>query len=158
MEGARHPGAVLFVCSLNRTRSPMAAALMRELHGDKVYVDSCGIEAGPGLDPLVSEVLAEARIDAPSREPRTFDELEGDSFDLIVSLTPEAQARVAERLRGRAAELEYWPIFDPTEAEGSRDVILDAYRQLRDHLQHRIRERFGAPSTRSDPVGYDLSS
>lgn len=144
---ARLPSAVLFVCSFNRTRSPMAAALMRQLHGDRVYVDSCGIEAGPGLDPLVVEVLAEAGIEAMVRAPKSLEQLEDDSFDLVVSLTPDAQHRVAQRLRGRAVELEYWPTFDPTEAEGSREVILDAYRRLRDQLCQSIRERFGTPST-----------
>lgn len=140
----RLPGAVLFACTLNRTRSPMAAALMQQLFGDRVYIDSCGIKAAEALDPLMIEVLAEAGIETPARAPKTFEQLDDDSFDLVVSLTPDAQHRAAQRLRGRAVEIEYWPTYDPTETEGSRDTMLEAYRRLRDLLDQRIRERFAA--------------
>ena len=147
MPRAQLPAAVLFACTLNRTRSPMAAALMRRLYGDRVYVDSCGIKAAEDLDPLVFQVLAEAGIRAPPQAPKTFDQLDDESFDLVVSLTPDAQHRAAQQLRGRAVEIEYWPTYDPAESEGSRETVLDGYRELRNLLEQRIRERFGAPST-----------
>ena len=53
-----------------------------------------------------------------------------------------AQHRAVEMTRGRAAEIEYWPTFDPTLAEGSREARLAAYREVRDHLAKRIAERF----------------
>ena len=40
------PGAVLFCCSLNSVRSPMAEALMKHLFGSKVYIDSVGVRSG----------------------------------------------------------------------------------------------------------------
>jgi hypothetical protein len=52
-----------------------------------------------------------------------------------------------ELARGRAVEIEYWPTMDPTLISGSRDVMLDAYRAVRDGLEARIRERFGRPET-----------
>ena len=141
------PGAVLFACTLNRTRSPMAAALMRLMYGPRVYVDSCGIKAVAGFDPFMIQVLSEVGAEVVSHGPKRFEELDDGSFDLVVSLTPDAQHRAAQAMRGRAVQIEYWPTYDPTDAEGSRDRVLDAYRQLRDHLQRRIRERFGEPST-----------
>ncbi len=44
-----------------------------------------------------------------------------------------------------AAEVEYWPTVDPTASEGSREQRLNAYREVRDQLMARIRERFGQP-------------
>ena len=141
------PGAVLFACNFNRVRSPMAEALLKWAVGDRVYVDSCGLkqepgEAGEGADPFVRSVMAEVAVDLEGHRPKTFDDLEDASFDLVISLTPEAQHRAVELTRGRAAEIEYWPTFDPTIAEGSREARLAAYREVRDHLARRIAERF----------------
>ena len=139
----RLPDAVLFACALNRTRSPMAAALMRRRFGQRVHVDSCGIRADAGQDPLMVQVLAEIGLEPATGAPKTFEQLDDGSFDLVISLTPDAQHRAAQALRGRSVEIEFWPTYDPTGAEGSREVVLDAYRRLREHLDHRIVERFG---------------
>jgi protein-tyrosine-phosphatase len=47
--------------------------------------------------------------------------------------------------RTSAAEVEYWPTADPTAVEGNREQRLAAYREVRDQLMARIRERFGRP-------------
>src|SRR6185437_2376508 len=127
------PGAVLFACNLNQVRSPMAEALLKHLVGDRVYVDSCGLrrppmihdderdeEAPARIDPFVEEVMAELGCDLARHRPKTFGDLQDSSFDLVVSLTPEAQHRAVELARGRATEIEYWPTFDPTLVDGSR--------------------------------------
>jgi len=144
----RLPDAVLFACNLNRVRSPMAYALLRRLLGDRVFVDSCGLKVLEGddedlhVDPLAQEVMREIGCDLSAHRPKTFDDLDDDSFDLVISLTPEAQHRAVEMARGRAAEIEYWPIMDPTLFEGSRESRLQAYRDVRDTLAARIAERF----------------
>ncbi|HVI33784.1 low molecular weight phosphatase family protein [Phenylobacterium sp.] len=143
------PAAVLFACNLNRVRSPMAEALLKRLVGDRMFVDSCGLKPwreeasdGEGADPFAMAVMAEIGCDLSGHEAKTFDDLQDDSFDLVISLTPEAQHRAVEMTRGRAAEIEYWPIFDPTLSEGSREARLAAYREVRDALAARIAERF----------------
>ena len=86
-----------------------------------------------------------------SHKPITFeelDELEGLNFDLIVTLSPPAHHKALELTRTIAADVEYWPTADPTAAEGSREQRLEAYREVRDQLMERIRERFGKPSGR----------
>ncbi len=139
------PGAVLFACNFNRVRSPMAEALLKRALGDRVYVDSCGLkpaaEEDKSADPFVEAVMAEISCDLSRNKPKTFDALEDGSFDLIVSLTPEAQHRAVELTRGRAAEIEYWPTLDPTLADGSREARLAAYRKVRDRLAAKIAER-----------------
>ena len=129
-------------------RSPMAEGLLKRALGDRVYVDSCGLRAianreMAAVDPFVEAVMAELSCDLADHRPKTFDALEDGSFDLIVSLTPEAQHRAVELTRGRAAEIEYWPTLDPTLAEGSREARLATYREVRDALAARIAERFG---------------
>ena len=142
------PGAVLFACNFNRVRSPMAETLLRRLARDRIYADSCGLrlaasaDASP-VDPFAESVMAELACDLSGHAPKTFDDLHDSSFDLVVSFTPEAQHRAVEMTRGRAAEIEYWPIFDPTLVEGSRESRLAAYREVRDGLATRIADRFG---------------
>jgi protein-tyrosine-phosphatase len=140
---ARLPSSVLFACSFNSIRSPMAAALLRRLHPRHIYVDSVGVREAP-LDPFAVAVMGEWGLDIAGHVPKTFDALEDTSFDLVVSLSPEAQHRAVELTRTMACEVEFWPMFDPTAVEGNREEMLAAYRLLRDHLQKRIRERFPA--------------
>ena len=144
------PGSVLFACSHNALRSPMAAALMRSLHGRRVFVDSVGLRPEP-LDPFAAAVLDEVGIDLSHHRPKGFEDLEDDYFDLVISLSPEAHHRAVELTRTSASEIEFWPVLDPTLTEGNREVRLDAYRELRDHLLSRLRSRF--PPARAPVVG-----
>jgi protein-tyrosine-phosphatase len=147
------PGAVLFACNFNRVRSPMAAGLMKLIFGDKVFVDSCGLKpvdpaaAGEEIDPFVVAVMDEVGADVSHHHGKRFEDLDDGSFDVVISLTPEAQHRAVEMSRGRAVEVEYWPIIDPTLTTGSRETVLEAYRRTRDQLKSRILGRFGRPST-----------
>ena len=141
------PGAVLFACNFNRVRSPMAEALAKALVGDRVFVDSCGLKPddaaeAEGADPFVQAVMAEIGVDLAAHRPKTFDELEDASFDVVISLTPEAQHRAVELARHNAVEIEYWPTHDPTLADGSRENRLAAYREVRDDLAARLQARF----------------
>jgi len=143
----RLPGAVLFACTLNAVRSPMAEAIMKFLHGHHIYVDSVGVRRGE-TDPLAIAVMDEIGIDLSRHRPKTFDEIEDDSYDLVITLSPEAQHRAVEMTRTMACEVEFWATFDATAVEGSREGRLAAYREVRDGLMARIRTRFppeGAP-------------
>lgn len=123
---------------------------MKMAFGTRVFVDSVGLKREPGeteVDPFAAAVIDEIGGDLAGFRPKIFDDLEDDSFDLVVSLTPEAHHRAVELARGRAVDIEYWPTLDPTLAEGSREQRLEAYRAVRDELARRIRERFGRAST-----------
>ncbi|MBE9552050.1 MAG: arsenate reductase ArsC [Proteobacteria bacterium] len=135
------PSAVLFACSQNSLRSPMAEAIMKHLHGRRVFVDSVGVRAGD-LDRFAAEVMEEIGISIENHRSKSFDELEDSSFDVIVTLSPEAQHSAVEMTRTMACEIEFWHTFDPSIVEGNREARLDAYRQVRDQLMKRIIERF----------------
>jgi protein-tyrosine-phosphatase len=90
--------------------------------------------------------MEEIGVDIARHKPITFeelDELEGLSFDLIVTLSPPAHHKALELTHSIAADVEYWPTVDPTGIEGTREQKLNAYREVRDQLIARIRERFG---------------
>ncbi len=142
------PGAILFACTMNAARSPMAEGLMKRFFANAVYVDSVGVRAGE-LDGFAVAVMEEIGIDISSHRPKTFDDLEDSSFDLIVSLSPEAQHSAVEMTRTMACDVEYWATFDATAQQGNREAVLDAYRGVRDSLEKRIRTQFmDAPTPR----------
>lgn len=134
------PSSVLFVCGLNAVRSPMAEALARQYFGKVVYIQSAGVRRGE-LDPFSVKVMEEMGLDISRHKPRTIEEIEDDNFDLIVTLAPEAHHKALDMTRTIAAEVEYWPTPDPQLATGSRDQILETYRQVRDGLARRIKAR-----------------
>ena len=138
---ARLPEAVLFACTRNAIRSPMAEALLKHFHGARIYVQSVGVRPAR-IDPFAVAAMEEMGIDLARHRQRSFDDLEADSFDLVISLSPEAQHRAVEMTRHMACEVEFWNTFDPTLVEGSREMRLDAYREVRDSLMRRILERF----------------
>ena len=135
------PGAVLFACNHNALRSPMAEAILKHLVGGRIYVDSAGVRAGEP-DPFAAAVMDEIGIDISRHKPKSLDTLKDGSFDLIVSLSPEAHHKALQLTQGFAVEVEYWPTLDPSLAQGSREQILDAYRTLRDTLFRKIKQRF----------------
>ncbi|HVY88676.1 MAG TPA: low molecular weight phosphatase family protein [Hyphomonadaceae bacterium] len=144
MGGKDLPGAVLFACTMNSVRSPMAAAILRHLTGRRIYVESAGLRAG-SLDAFATAAMQEIGIDISGHTPRTLAELHDTSFDLIVTLSPEAHHQALELTRTMAVDVEYWPTFDASVMVGhaSREQIMEAYRSVRDQLFQRIKERFG---------------
>lgn len=156
MDGARAKRiqSVLFVCAMNAVRSPMAEAIARHYFGKSIYVQSAGVRRGESNGFMIA-ALDEIGIDAARHKPRTLEELEeweGLNFDLIISLSPEAHHAALELTRTVAAEVEYWPTPDPTLVQGSREQMLDAYRNVRDGLVYRIRTRLkqGSEAKRAD--------
>ena len=135
------PTAVLFACTHNAVRSPMAEGLLKHLLGHRIYVDSVGVHESE-VDPFAVQVMDEIGIDIGRHRSKAFDDLEDESYDLVISLSPEAQHRAVEMTRVMACDVVFWNTFDPTIVEASRDVRLAAYRQVRDQLMARIKTHF----------------
>jgi protein-tyrosine-phosphatase len=138
---ARLPGSVLFCCTMNSVRSPMAEGILKALYPKQVFVDSAGVRKEK-VDPLAVEVMDEIGLDIGKHRSKNFEDLEDSSFDLIISLSPEAQHTAVDMTRTMACDVEFWNTFDPTIVEGTREQRLAAYREVRDFLNKKIRERF----------------
>jgi protein-tyrosine-phosphatase len=139
------PASVLFACSENSVRSPMAEGWPSGSTARRRISISVGVRASD-VDGSVAAALDELGVDVHRHHAKTFEDVDPSSFDLIVTLSPEAHHRALEITHGTAAEVEYWPVPDPSAVEGSREMRLDAYRRLRDQLLARLKVRFGAPS------------
>ena len=134
---SRRPQSVLFACTFNAVRSPMAEALARYHFGRDIFFCSVGVRPGH-LDSFAVAAMEEVGIDISKHRPRVFADLEDEAFDAIVSLSPEAHHSALEYTRTMFVEVIYWPTLDPTAVQGSRAQMLDAYRGVRDGLQRRI--------------------
>lgn len=141
-EGAprkRRPQSLLFACSCNAVRSPMAEGLARRLFGREIFIASAGVRPSEP-DHFAIAVMDEIGVDISKHKPHTFADLEDDAFDVIITLSPEAHHTALEYTRTSAVEVIYWPTLDATAVMGSRETMLGAYRGVRDGLDKRIRE------------------
>lgn len=139
---AKLPGSILFLCGMNAIRSPMAEVLARRMLPAGAFVASAGVRGGE-RDPFVDAVLAEQGLSLGNRKPQRLEDMDDAYFDLIITLAPEAHHTALELTRTEAVEVEYWPMPDPTNATGTREHILDAYRDVLTRLKARIASRFG---------------
>ncbi|MEL0107453.1 MAG: arsenate reductase ArsC [Rhodospirillaceae bacterium] len=135
------PSAVLFACTENSIRSPMAEGILKYYQGHRIYVDSVGVRKSE-VNGFAVAVMEEIGIDIGGHKSKTFGDLEDTSFDCVISLSPEAQHSAVELTRFMSCEVFFWNTFDPSIIHGSRDSILEAYRQVRDTLLNKIQNEF----------------
>jgi protein-tyrosine-phosphatase len=131
---------VLFACTQNSVRSPMAAALLKVFRPD-LKVESAGLNPGDP-DHLMMAVMAELGHDLSHHHARPFHHFKPGHFMIVVTLSPEAHHRALEWARASKTPVEYWPTGDATATEGDREQRLAAYRAVRDDLHNRIKARF----------------
>ena len=120
----------------------MAEAILKFLHGTRIYVDSVGVRSRE-VDGFAIVVMDEIGIDLSRHNSKTFDDLDDSFYDLVIPMSPEAQHRAMEITRVMACEVEFWNTFDPSMlGTADRDQSLEAYRQVRDQLMQKIKRRF----------------
>ena len=142
------PQSILFCCDHNAVRSPMAEGIMKKLYGTDTYVQSVGVINDLEIDGFSIAVCEEIGVELSKHRSRSFDEMErwGDdlsSFDLIVALSPASQRRALELTHLFHLTVEYWPILDPTGIGETREMKLVSYRQTRDQIESKLREKWG---------------
>ena len=142
------PQSILFCCDHNAVRSPMAEGIMKKLYGTDTYVQSVGVINDLEIDGFSIAVCEEIGVELSKHRSRSFDEMErwGDdlsSFDLIVALSPASQRRALELTHLFHLTVEYWPILDPTGIGETREMKLVSYRQTRDQIKSKLREKWG---------------
>ncbi|MEV4759865.1 ArsR family transcriptional regulator [Micromonospora sp. NPDC049559] len=110
--------AVLFVCTGNSARSPIAEALLRHRTGGQVEVVSAGGRPKPELHPNAVRVLREEfGLDVADQRPRHWDTLTGRRFDHVVSLCDKAREACPEF--PEHPRRVHWSIPDPALAGGT---------------------------------------
>lgn len=128
-----HRPSVLFVCVHNAGKSHMAAALLRQLAGDRIEVHSAGTHPDTEVHDLSAQAVAELGADMAGQVPTLLDPALMAAVDRVIVLGAEAEMPAVAGLR---APLTRWLIDDPAE----RGIWgLDRVRLMRDDIATRVR-------------------
>jgi ArsR family transcriptional regulator, arsenate/arsenite/antimonite-responsive transcriptional repressor / arsenate reductase (thioredoxin) len=131
--GSPDPARVLFICSGNSSRSPMAEGWLNHLGGGRVTARSAGISPG-SLHPFAVAAMAEHGVDISGHRPIHLDEFADDSFTRVITLCDRARENCGELPTETAAA--HWSIPNPAQAH---PADLDAFRATARELRTRIR-------------------
>lgn len=129
-------GAVLFVCTGNSARSPMAEALLRHHSSGRLNVTSAGTRPKSHLHPDAVRVLGEQfGLDVAGQRPRHLDTLAGRRFDHVITLCDKARESCPE-FRHHPRRI-HWSIPDP--AAASDVACYRAFQRAAADIDARIR-------------------
>jgi len=124
------PLAVLFVCTGNSARSPMAEALLRKRTGGRIEAASAGTHPKPHLHPGTAQVLREQYgIDVSRQRPRHLNTLTGRRFDYLITLCDKAREVTAEL--ADHARRAHWSIAEPEDYQDFARAAADIDTRIR---------------------------
>jgi arsenate reductase len=137
---------VLFVCTHNSARSLMAEALMRKHVGSAFEVFSAGTNAGQ-VNPMTLRVLEESGLPTRDLRSKSVAEFNGQRFDYVITVCDQAR-EACPVFPGSGSSL-HWSFPDPSEATGSDDERLTAFREVFQQIEMEI-AKFASVATRAD--------
>lgn len=126
---------LLFVCTGNSCRSQMAEGWTRELAGDRLQVQSAGIEAH-GKNPRAIAVMLEAGVDISGQESTILTDGMLAWSDYLITVCGHADEH-CPALPAQTRK-EHWPIADPAKADGSEEEIMAVFRATREEIRQRV--------------------
>ena len=136
--------AVLFVCTGNICRSPMAEYLARDLAGDRARFTSAGTIAIDGHPPSPGAVaaMAEIGIDLRLHGARPLEEALAAQPDIVFCMTG-LHRKAVSRAAGPGVRVE---LLDPGggEIDDPYGMDTDDYRRSRDEIAGALRARLAA--------------
>ena len=128
---------ILYLCTGNSCRSQIAEGWTRKLGGDRVEVQSAGIEAH-GKNPRAIKVMQEAGIDISGQESTIVNEAMLNLADVVVTVCGHADERCPVLPAG--VKKVHWPLTDPAKATGSENEIMNEFRATRTDVEKRVKE------------------
>lgn len=130
--------AVLFVCTGNSARSPIAEALLRHHTAGRVTVVSAGSRPKHRLHANTLRVLRDAfGICVAGQRPRHLDTLAGRRFDLVITLCDRAR-EVCPEFPHRPRRV-HWSLPDPAPADDTDQASYPAFQRTAADIDTRIR-------------------
>ena len=138
------PFSVLFVCTGNMCRSIMAEALLSHHGGDRVHACSAGSHPAGVVHPLALKVLAELGIDASDARSKSWNEFAGHPFNAILTLCDSAAGETCPWFPDSVIRA-HWGTRDPFTFIGNEEETLACFREVRDHLEARIKAMLALP-------------
>jgi ArsR family transcriptional regulator, arsenate/arsenite/antimonite-responsive transcriptional repressor / arsenate reductase (thioredoxin) len=133
------PARVLFICSGNSARSPMAEGWLNHLGGGRVTARSAGVTPG-SLHPLAVAAMAEHGVDIGGHRPTPLSYVAAEDFTRVITLCDRARENCGD-LPGP-----HWSIPNPAQAH---PPDLDAFRATARELRTRVRHLLPTLATSS---------
>jgi arsenate reductase len=130
---------VLFVCTGNSCRSQMADGIINHDFHESVEAFSAGTEQH-GLNPKAVRVMAEIGIDIGSNSSDHLDKYADQSFDYVISLCGDADEKCPAFFGG--VKRLHMPFDDPPRVQGTEEVVMAAYRLVRDEIRTAMHKYF----------------
>ena len=127
---------VLILCTGNSARSQMAEGLWRHLAGDRCDVFSAGTHPSR-VRPEAIAAMAELGMDLTGHRSKSVDEFAGQPFDLVVTVCD--RARELCPIYPQTTRRLHWSFSDPAAVEGSEELRLAAFRNVRDQIAAQLR-------------------
>jgi protein-tyrosine-phosphatase/DNA-binding transcriptional ArsR family regulator len=146
--GPATPVAVLFVCTGNSARSPIAEALLRRRGAGRVEATSAGTLAKPRLHPHTARVLREYGIDISRQRPRHLSTVTGRRFDYLITLCDKAREVIPEAVD--QCRRVHWSIPDPAAVATTGRGGYPAFVRTAADLDTRIRYLLPVLATNND--------
>jgi len=128
---------VLFVCTANSCRSQMAESWARHLFPSDWSTASAGLVTYRITD-RTRWVMEEVGVSMDGQHPKTFDTLDLDGFDLVITLSREA-GRFLPSL-AHPDRLVRRPLDDPMSVSGDSEEVREAFRIGRDKVRVVVQE------------------
>jgi arsenate reductase len=156
---------ILFICTHNSARSQMAEGLLRHTYGDKYDVFSAGTNP-TNVNPLAIRVMAEIDVDISKQHSKGLEEFSEAEIDLAVSVcqssaktlcalcsSPISMGRplIINAKLHRTKNYVVHGFSDPSEAEGTEEEKMAAFREVRDQIKAWITEYFSDPKVVDNP-------
>lgn len=136
---------VLVLCTGNSCRSVMGEALFNHLGKGLIEAFSAGSQPAGYVHPKSIETLQRHGIEAGNPRSKSWDEFEGQDFDLVVTVCDSAAAESCPVFFGVKKKL-HWSTPDPAKATGTEAEINAAFDEAFFMLKDRIENYLNTPS------------
>lgn len=128
------PVRVLFLCTGNSGRSPIAQALLQAAAGDAVSVLSAGSHPKP-INPIAVRVMRDRGLDLSAHRPQHLDAYARRRFDHVITVCDRLR-EICPTFPGHP-QVSHWGLPDPATATAGR-ARLSAFQAVADDLATRI--------------------
>ena len=136
------PLNVLFLCTHNSARSILAEAILNHMGKGRFKAYSAGSSPRENQtpNPLALQTLEKAGISTEGLRSKTWDIFalpDAPHMDLVITVCDNAAGEVCPFWPGQPATA-HWGYADPSEAVGSDEVKLEAFRQTLHQIKRRL--------------------
>ena len=128
---------VLFLCTGHPERSEMAEGFVRSFAGETIIPVSAAVEPAP-LNPLAVDAMNEVGIDISNQQVKDIPAAFRERFAYAIGVGDESKERCP--VFPFAFRLFRWSLEDPAAAQGTPQERLDAFRRVRNQIDHNVRE------------------